>query len=227
MEDDQRPTIDLATTALPRMVTEMCIGSVLRCWEDRQDFRIRWIFHLTRYPTPQLDPYWKNNIDVACKMAEQMEEFVLLAPRENVCYGQAVRNVLEWVRNDTLWIEDDKYFDVPFRVAELRKRPEDGVVFNYAGPRMRGQPLYYTTGPIFWKQAAIERVRKGFPTDTIHQSERSLIRHFDKQFNVGVLENRYWIDKGMTPLENVGIWPPLRVHKNYVDPETKQPVRLS
>ncbi len=227
MTTDNRPYIDVATPALPRMLTESCIGSFLDKWEDRADFHVRWIFHLGLYHEADFNKQWQANCDMARRVADRFDESVLLLNNFWTPYGVAVWNVLEQVQNDVLWIEDDKLWHKSFRLQSFCdagveiavftkiKRPPRTVVSEHYG---------ISTAPSFYSYRVAGWWRQNYPADHWRVCERMFGELRPPGAEPLVLNHGgYWEDRG--------IWSYGRhvqrvaVYRGWIDPETRQFVK--
>lgn len=221
--DDGRKWIDVGTTAIPRLLTERCIGSFLDRFEDRNDYRLRWIFHLTRYYVPNFDKFWAENLKMAVDLSERFDDVVILGNRKWTSYGRAFWNVIEQCQNDLLLIEDDKLWHKPFRLREIEAAAADIMVFSF--PRCKlplPGPVPFTTAPAFHHYHAVQWWREHYPADKDRLADRTFYKIFKAgPLKIDVLGEDYWEDRGSI-FWGAGKVQKLAVAKGYIDPDTMQ-----
>ncbi len=238
MEPDTRSWVDIGTTAIPRLLTEKCIGSFLDKFQDRADYRLRWIFHLTRYYVPNFDKDWAANLKQATDLSERFDDVVILGNRKWTSYGRAVWNTLERVENDVFWVEDDKLWHKPFCLKDIVAKDSDIVVFSFPNQTTPPpEPVGFTTGPAFHRIHAAKWWRENYPVDRDRIAERTFSKMFQNSFlRIGVLGWGYWQDIGqefflgrcLRSDYRLAPWKPLKLAacRGYIDPDTGQYVKV-
>ena len=81
-------TIDVLTTSIPRLMTSRSIGQFLDAFEDRDDYRLRWLFHLDQFP--YLEAAWDESLRDALTMIPRFDDALVMASRSNVGFGGSV-----------------------------------------------------------------------------------------------------------------------------------------
>lgn len=170
-ESDFRPMIDVCTTAIPRATTAECIGSFLRAWSDRKEFHVRWLFHLDRWITDELDGFIAPTMQQALEVSADFDEATIEVQTVNRGYGCSVFHLMEKSENPVLWIEDDKHWkrDFTFSLADILKSGGDQYLFH---PRV----LPGSTSPAYWSRRMVTRLLQHKPSDLRMVSERSIVR---------------------------------------------------
>lgn len=170
-EFDFRPMIDVCTTAIPRATTAECIGSFLQAWSDRKDFYVRWLFHLDRWITDELDRFIAPTVQQAIDVSPLFDEATIEVQTVNRGYGWSVFHLFEKSKNSVLWIEDDKYWPTTFSfsLADILASGVDQHLFH------RGA-LPGNTSPAYWSRRMVRQLLARQPTDLRKVSERTIAR---------------------------------------------------
>ncbi len=159
---DGKITIDLATTAIPRLMTYDNISSFLRCMKDRDKFHIRWLYHLDQYKGLESD--WESELIEATLLSRKFDDSTLMADRSSKGMGNAVRRLMSEVRpNGVMWIEEDWRWIKEFSLTDIFKAVEDeeGDSFNFCrvGGRIAG------LHPTYWSYKMVQCLLENWPGD--------------------------------------------------------------
>ena len=197
--------IDVLSSGIPRNTTEISVLSFLRYFQDRSDFKLRWVFHLDRTPPhlPEYADYYDENLALAKKLAKLFDSSIIIEETENQLYGGSVYALLQHVENRVLWAEDDKQWLKEFSLRRAMEVSLDGNKFVYFAQmegyrRMkarylagRSPVLAGATCPALWAEGAPEYLRDNFPPIKNKVSEIAIIGIFQH----GKYESTYY-DEG-------------------------------
>jgi len=149
--------VDVVSLAIPRLLTERCIDSFLTSWADRDQYHVRWIFHLDQYKG--LEGNYTENMEMAARLAPRFDDAILLSTKTNVGYGRAYGRALRQVRHDVLNVEDDFFWIAPWSLAAVIKATgqADGRAFFHKQRFPIG-----TTSPAFWRRHVVEAILERF-----------------------------------------------------------------
>ncbi|KKK76598.1 hypothetical protein LCGC14_2862010, partial [marine sediment metagenome] len=159
---DGKITIDLATTAIPRLMTYDNISSFLRCMRDRDKFYIRWLYHLDQYKGLESD--WNSELIEAMLVSNKFNDSMLMADRSSRGMGNAVRRLMSEVgKNGVLWIEEDWRWIREFSLSDILKAVEDegGDSFNFCKVGGRVCGLH----PTYWSYKMVRCLLDNWPGD--------------------------------------------------------------
>ena len=109
--------LDVATTSIPMLMTYDNISSFLNAIEDRDDFYLRWLYHLDQYKGLESD--WEDTMMQAVKVSEKFDEALLFATRQNIGFGGSVLRLMKEVKRDVFWIEDDWNWPGSFKIYDV------------------------------------------------------------------------------------------------------------
>ena len=161
--------LDVGTTAIPRLTLERCLGSFLDCI-DPCGHKLRWIVHLDQYPEPGLEQYWQDTLNQALRLAPRFDSAVLMASTTNQSWGVSLQRIMEQVRHDLLWIEDDYVWDSHWRVDDMLEAAVDGYNFS------RKKVKFGATSPTFWKRHTVDYLLAHLPQPIERASENAIKR---------------------------------------------------
>jgi len=161
--EDTRPWIDVCTMAIPRLSVERCLGSMLDCMQDRDDFRLRWLCHLDQYDG--LEEHVEDTLRQMVGLCALFDDATILASKTNQGFGRGARHLLQLVEHDTLWIEDDWLWTKPFCLAEVLRVTKDCYSF------VTGKTVAGAMHPSFWKKHVIDYLLEHYPPtlERIHE----------------------------------------------------------
>ena len=146
--------IDVTTTAIPRLCTKPCITSFRKSMNAGQ-YRLRWIFHLDRYPG--LEQYFEENKKQAEEIADMFDDFILLEAEEHQGFSGSLHEVWSKTTNHVLHIEDDWLWLWPWKLQDVLDTALDGYCFNHRRARAGA------TSPTLWKRHMMDSVLAAWP----------------------------------------------------------------
>jgi hypothetical protein len=180
-----KPWIDLVSCALPRATAKVGLGSLLDCWEDRDDFRVRLVYHLDELREDLIGTY-PNEIVAstaqAVEIGNRCNDFLFVTKNWNVGYGGSILSCLRVVRNRVFWCEDDKKWLRKFSLMRALAMPQTGIEFVYWIGRNTPKRLIQcgfnpfdagATSPGLWPVGAPRYLLDRFPPIPEHMTERA------------------------------------------------------
>jgi len=211
-----KPWIDIATMAVPRLLTERCVSSFLSHFSDKADYRLRWIFHLDQYPYPGLEVNWEENMKQAITMSNVFDDALIMGSRVNQSYGESVCRVMQEVIHPVFLLEDDKLWIRDFSLRDVRQliAAEKADSYNFYQWAVPG-----STSPTFFERDVIKVLLENAPTPrrefteldfiriaegkirTIHLAEKDIGKKLDRR----TFEDSYWIDAGNYVTKQLGV----------------------
>mgnify|MGYP003148507179 CR=1 FL=1 len=168
--------INVVTSAIPRGTVGHCLKSFLNAMADRDDYYLRWICHLDKYPG-------MRNINeslrqIAC-VHPLFDSFCLLIPMGNVGFGMSVKLCLELTQHDTLWIEDDwDWTGKTFRMADVEAATTD--CFSFVTPDTKAGAMH----PTFWRRHVLDYWLKNFPRNRQTATETTMFNLLKRRFKM-------------------------------------------
>ncbi len=168
MSEDTRPWIDIGTLSIARLMVTEGMTSFLDHFEDRADFRLRWIYHLDTYPWEGLESHFTATLAQAGEMAQHFDDALVMASWGHSGFGGSLLRVLREVRNPFMSIEDDFRWIRDFRLGDIIARQEDYVNF-------KGTPCG-SISPSYWSPRMVGFMRTHFPEPAQHVTARDLMR---------------------------------------------------
>ena len=172
---DGKLSFDVITTAIPMLMTEKNISGFLDSMEDRDDFYLRWLFHLDQYEGLELD--WESNLVEAGRMSQQFDESLLIASRINCGMGTSIRRCMLEVQSNVLWIEDDWEWRRKFRLADFWNAVVEEGANGFSFTRVGGK--IGMMHPTCWGKEVVDDLLVKWPGDqgfTDQKSQRILRR---------------------------------------------------
>ncbi len=179
-----KPWIDVVTTATPRTLTSLGMLSFLRKFDDRGDFRLRWIFYLVQHPNPGLEQLWEPTMNQAVTASGWFDDAIIMGLRSHSCYGKTVFRAIELVEHPTLWIEDDYLWRRHFQLAKISRGLN---FFSFVAGKVG------STGPAYWDLETITYLRDNYPPAEQHQ------RMCEKTMT-GIMGRRKWRSNDGVPV---------------------------
>jgi len=140
--------------------------SFLDCMTDRDQFRLRWIFHLDTYPFPGLEQYFDETLHQATDVSHLFDDALIFASRSHQGFGGSFLRVIREVDKSFLSIEADFHWHRPFSLLQILERQQDYVSF-------KGTPIG-SISPSYWSPRLTAYLRKHYPA----QSQRATARDF-------------------------------------------------
>ncbi len=163
-----KPWIDIGTLAIARKLVKQGMESFLDCMTDRDDFRLRWIFHLDTYPFPGLEQYFDETLQQAIEVSHLFDDALIFASRSHQGFGGSFLRVINEVRNGFFSIEADFHWHKPFALRELLDRKQDYVSF-------KGTPIG-SISPSYWCYSLAAYLRNHYPRIPSHATARDFMR---------------------------------------------------
>lgn len=116
--------IDVASTAIPRLVTKRCIDGFFR-HADRDGYLLRWIVHLDRYPP--LEHLYDENLEMIHECAKRFDDARVLTTDRQRGLGLSFYLVLLNARQGrhVFLMEDDWEIVRPFSIRKMIETPSD------------------------------------------------------------------------------------------------------
>jgi len=164
--------IDIASPSLPRLMTFRNVSGLLSCIEDRDDFHIRWLFHLDQYPGLEED--WEASLIDACKAVPLFDDALLFASKTNVGYGGVIHRLMSEVEQDVLWVEDDWEWNGYFKLGDIQKAiaDEGAYGFNFSFRREKIGAMR----PAYWTHPMVQYLLSRWPASSLGMTEKKIKR---------------------------------------------------
>lgn len=167
MIHQSKPWVDVGTMCVARLSLKDCLGSCLDQMEDRQNYNLRWLFHLDQYGLPGLEGNWAQQLKDAIELSERFDDCVLMAHRSHQGYGGSFWHILREVQNPFFYLDDDLYWKQPFMLEPAFASKVDYYTFNNS--KLGG------TSPACWSLGLIQYLLKVYPTNRREMTEKDII----------------------------------------------------
>ena len=193
----KKPWLDVGTLAIARLCLKDCIPSFIEHFEDRNDFRLRWICHLDQFGGGGLEPLWEEQLAQILEASKLFDDFVLIANRTHVGYGGGFFRILREVKNGMFYTDDDQLFHTKINVS---------AAINSGHPTYNWHnALGGATVPSYWSMPFVEYMRNNFAPNHRRVTELALIElakegdfASNRDENIGHHPRRDW------PSHNIG-----------------------
>lgn len=152
-----KPWLDIGTMCIPRLCLDASIRSFFEHWQDRDRFRVRWIFHLDQYGLPGLEQYWREQVEQAVELTELFDDVVLMATTRNRGYGDSFHRVLSVVVHPFFYSDDDNIWRRPIELSFAYDSTYDHFSFNNAAPG--------GTSPAYWSFPMVRHLLYHYPAN--------------------------------------------------------------
>jgi hypothetical protein len=156
-----KPVFNVLTMALPRLMTRKYISGLLHMMQDRDEFHLKWLFHLDQYAG--LEHNWEENLQQAVDTSALFDEALIFATDTNCGMGRGVRRLMEEVEHDVLWIEDDWEWYRPFRLMDFVRQMEEEKADGWSFTRRGGK--IGMMHPNCWTKRIVDALRRAWPGD--------------------------------------------------------------
>lgn len=187
---DNRPWIDIGTLAIARKLVTQGMESFLENLVDRDDFRLRWIFHLDTYPFPGLEAYFAETWSQADAAQSWFDASQARYSRSHKGFGGSFKRVLEEVRNPFFSIEDDYHLHKPLSIRETLDKKQDYVNF-------KGTPIG-SISPSYWSPRLVAYLLEHYPDPPQHATARDFMRITGRESTVDFAWTEYTMKQRKT-----------------------------
>ena len=146
--------LDIATMAIPRLVTEECIGSLIEHM-GVGGRKLRWVVHLDQYEG--MEHLHSENLEMIERVAGRFDDAVVLSSNTRLGFGRSFKRVIDEIRHDMFNVEDDWKWCKDFEMDDVYQQSRDG--FHMARPYVRTGSMQ----PALWKLRIVEALRDNYP----------------------------------------------------------------
>lgn len=182
-----KPWIDIGTLAIARKLVKQGMESFLSCMTDRDEFRLRWIFHLDTYPFPGLEQYFDETLHQAIEVSHLFDDAVIIASRSHQGFGGSFLHVIREAKSDLFSIEADFHWHRPFSLQSILDRKQDYVSF-------KGTPIG-SISPSYWSPCLVAYLRNHYPSPPQHATARDFMRILGPEFGPIFSWRQYTMDQ--------------------------------